>query len=488
MKVLFAICGIILIGLSILAAATLPEIRSDVPLLYWATDANPARGPQMAAFEKWMVDNGYPAVDLELDSNNTGTMKIIIQSASGVGGHIIDVYGGLQLRQYAAAGVILDITDLAKKYDYGLDKTYAAVRDEITVGGRQYSFPCNVTGWPITINRALLEREGLPLPKFDWTWDEFLQWCLAVRKVENGRVTRFAIMPGKSDSWNEFRAHRLWATNGGTIFNETLTKCVANSPQNLEATHFYYDLMFKYNVVPTPVDLAAQASAGGWGGSAPRWVGNELAVGLVVGRWGLIQLRQFKDFKPDVALLPHKVMPMQAVSSRSAAINAGADNPELIARFQQFLSGQTYNHLIVHDVDALPPNPQAAKHPEFLRPTDYPGEHGIHEKYYRAVAEHGVGDEYSPFLSPFVVTRLITHYLSGVDSHAISIEQALSDLTDEMNLELRRNVERDPKLQPTYKKALALQDKIDQLKTAGRPVPTEWIANPILRRLREAGL
>jgi multiple sugar transport system substrate-binding protein len=465
----------------------LPESRSDVPLLYWATDANPARGPQMATFEKWMVRHGYPTVDLELDSNNTGTMKIIIQAASGVGGHIIDVYGGQQLRQYAAAGVILDVTEMAKEYGYGLDKTYASVHDEITVEGRQYSFPCNVTGWPITVNRALLEREGLPLPKFDWTWDEFLEWCQAVTKVENGRVTRFAIMPGNHDSWNQFRAHRLWATNGGTIFNETMTKCIADNPRNLEATQFYYDLMFKHNVVPTPVDMAAQASAGGWGGSAPRWVGNGLAVGLVVGRWGLIQLRQFEDFKPDVALLPYKVMPMQVVTSRSAAINAGAANPELIARFQQFLAGPDYNRLIVHDVDALPPNPRYARGSEFLYPADHPEEHGAHEKYYRAVAEYGVGDEYSPFISPFVVTRLVIKYLSGVDSEAISIERALRELTDEMNLELRRTVERDPKLQPAYAEALALQEEIDKLKAAGKPVPIEWIANPIIRKLRGAG-
>ena len=59
--------------------------RSSVPMLYWVTDANPARGPQMAAFERWMVDNGYGRVTMAVDSNNTGEMKVIIQSTSGVG-------------------------------------------------------------------------------------------------------------------------------------------------------------------------------------------------------------------------------------------------------------------------------------------------------------------------------------------------------------------------------------------------------------------
>ena len=94
MKKLIVICTVVLIALTVLAIGTLPERRSNVPLLYWTSDSNPARGPQIAAFERWMTDKGYGAVELELDSNNTGTMKVIIQATSGVGSEIIDIGGG----------------------------------------------------------------------------------------------------------------------------------------------------------------------------------------------------------------------------------------------------------------------------------------------------------------------------------------------------------------------------------------------------------
>lgn len=480
MKVTFLIATIVLAGAAVFAVVTLPKYTSDVPLMYWTSDPNPARGPQIAAFMQWMADNDYGNVKLELDSNNGGVMKVIIQSASGVASDIVDCYNGNQLRQYVASGVLMDVTDLAKKYGFGLEKTYAAAEQEISVDGRQYTFPCNVSAFPLTINRALLEREGLPLPKFDWTWDEFLRWCLAVRKIdENGRVTRFAVWP--------FRADKLWYANGGTIFNETMTRCTADSPQVREATQFYYDLMFKHHVMPTPVDQSSAPSREGYGGAMLQWLGTELTVSVAIGRYGLIQLRRFENFSPDVALFPHKVMPMQPIGARSAGINACGDNPELVARFLQFLASKEYNRIIVADADALPPNPAAARTPEFLAPKKYPDEHHAHAKYRRAAEEFGVGREYSRFVNPEVVERTIISHLEGTDTRQLTVDQALRGIAAEINRELGRTVERDRKLTAKYRDAVELQSRIDDLKAAGEEPPLEWIANPVIRRLKEAG-
>ncbi len=489
-----------MICLTVLIVATLPERRSDMPILYWTTDANEARTRQIQNFEEWMARRGEQ-VDLELDSGNSGAMKVIIQAASGVGSEIIDVYQGAQLRQYVAAGVLIPLNDvpahygldpefrdLAAKYGFGPDKTYQAVREEIMVDGKQYTFPCNVSGWPLLINRALLERENLPLPKYDWNWNEFLTWCKAVRKIgKGGKVTRFAVMP--------FGAEYLWPGNGASIFNETMTRCVLDSPQAIEATQYYFDLMFKHDVMPTPVEEAA-ATKGGWGHRI-KWLGNEQTVAHQVGRWGLVTLRKYhKDFRPDVALIPHKVMAMQFVSSRSAGINAGVADPLLVARFQQFLASKEYNELIVDDADALPPNPAMAEFPEFKRPPKFPGEHpppgeiGAHEKFLRAVTDHGVGREYSPFILPPVVEKIFRYYQDGIANKELSVEEGMRLTAEKINEELARTVKRDRQLQDKYAQAMALQKEFDRYRRQRRPLGPdmiEKIANPVIRRLREAG-
>ncbi len=483
-----------MIGLSILAVRTLPERRSDLPLIYWTTDANEARGPQILGFEQWLRDNGYREVDLELDCNNSGQMKVIIQAASGVGSPIIDVYQGRQLRQYVAAGVLIPLDDIPEKYglgeefrrlatkwNFGPDRTYPAVAEEIMVNGKQYTFPCNVSGWPLTINRAVLDKRGRELLKYDWNWDEFLEWCKAVRKVdEYGRVTRYAVMP--------FGAEYLWPGAGASIFNETMTRCTLDSPQAIEATQFYFDLMFEHEVMPTPEDEAA-ATEGGWG-SKIKWLGGEQAVAHHVGRWALVTLRRdYKKFKPDVALIPHKVMPMQFVSSRSAGISASVKDVKLVARFLQYLASDPYNDLIVDDADALPPNPTLTPEQQkrFDIPPGYEHEKGVAEKFRLAVVDHGVGREYSPFVLPPIVDRAVYKWQEGIANELISVEKGMQELTKAINKEIDRTVERNPKLREGYNKAVARQKEIDDLKRAGKPVPLEWIDNPVIRRLREAG-
>jgi multiple sugar transport system substrate-binding protein len=480
-KALFVICGVALVGLTVLAVGTLPQRRSDVPVIYWNTDPNPARTRQVATFMRWMRDRGLEGVDLRLDTNNQGTMKIIIQSASGVGSEVIDVYGGGALRQLVSAGVLRDVTDLAAEYGYSMDRTYPGARDELSVDGRQYAFPCNVTANILTINRAFLTDEEVRMIKFDWNWDEFLAWALKVQRIdEQGRIRRYAVWP----SWG-FSARELWAVNGGGIFNETMTRCTLDSPKVLEATRWYYDLMFTHHVIPTPVEAAALPAEAGYGGPALYAVAHDHTVAVAIGRYGLIQLRKFKNFKPAVAMIPYRARPMQFIFSRAAAVNAGAPDPRLAARFQQFLASEAYNRLIIDDADALPPDPKMTLDEEYLKPKDWPEEHGVHEKYAVAAWKYGVSREYSMFINPVVADRVINDYLSGMDSRTRTIEDALRDVTDEVNLEIRRTVERDPKLRPAYEAACRKQADIDRLKAEGKPVPPEMIDNPVLRRMSE---
>jgi multiple sugar transport system substrate-binding protein len=479
MKKIFLVSGLILLALGTFAYLTLPSTASEIPVLYWTTDRNPARVRQVVRFEEWMRREGYQPVDLKVDTNNSGVMKVIIQSASGVASDVVDSYGGHQLRQYEAAGILKDVTGLAKEYGFGFDKTYDSVRAEISVGGTQYAFPCNVTGRPLTINLAALEEAGLPKPKFDWTWEEFLTWAKAVTREREGRMKRYALMP--------FDVSFLWPTNGGTIFNETMTRCTLDSPRVEEATRWYYDLIFKHEVVPSQAEVSTITSESGYGGTGLQLVGHGDVIGVHIGRYGLIQLRHFDSFKPGVALLPHKLMPLQRVRARSAVVNVGGEYPDLAARFLEYLAGETYNRTIIEDADALPPNPAMAQLDAFRNPPEHPEEGPANVKYYRAAAEYGVGREYSPFVKPFAVQRIIKKTREGMDNQAVAIDDGLAEMTEKINTRLRRTVARDPKLKKQYEKALARQKKIDRLKKQGKPVPLKLIDNPVYRRLKEAG-
>ena len=78
---------IIFSGLGILTAiayAIIPAPSSDgrIPIV-WTTDANPARELQVEWFNKLYPDNV-----LSIDPDNTGVMKVVVQSSAGMGPEI----------------------------------------------------------------------------------------------------------------------------------------------------------------------------------------------------------------------------------------------------------------------------------------------------------------------------------------------------------------------------------------------------------------
>ena len=151
------------------------------------------------------------------------------------------------------------------------------------------------------------------------------------------------------------------------------------------------------------------------------------------------------------------------------------------------VAGDTFGRLLVSYPDAVPANQNSVKTPGFPALPDHPGEHHAHEKYVRATVGFGVGAEYSPFVLPVTIQTLYPKYVSGIESRAVSVEQTLRSLTEEINRATDGRIGRDPELKAKFDKAMLVQQQIDRLKTSKQPVPLHLIANPIHRRLQGIG-
>ena len=179
MKFLFlAILGVLLLASAGTYLAA-PDTFSPVPVISWVTDKNPAREKQVETFEQWLVDNGLtdgtktdgtprPGAKLVLDLANRDETKQIMQGVSGVGGDVMDL-GGANLGYFHAIGLVRDVTDAAQKLGYGPDQTWPAIVPDLTQGGRQYVFPCNVGIRLYWVNKATFAKYGQPVPPRRWT-------------------------------------------------------------------------------------------------------------------------------------------------------------------------------------------------------------------------------------------------------------------------------------------------------------------------------
>ena len=277
-----------------LSAATYlsyPDLGSDVPVLYWVTDDNPARGRQIAVFEQWMVDHGHvnatgePLCRLRVDAANYDPSKKIIQGISGVADDIWDIWG---LRYYQSIGLLEDETPYAEKMGFDPSHTFPAIEPDITADGRQYAFPCNVTVDLLWVNVELFRKAGLPPPPKQWTFDEFERIGKALVDKLNG--------PGQHERiffCMSLDLIPMMRSEGLSLFNETLTQCTLKDPRFVDVLHRYYKWTYQDRLLPSLADQQSFAVRQGYQGSALQLFNNGQVAMFPMGRYALIQLREF---------------------------------------------------------------------------------------------------------------------------------------------------------------------------------------------------
>lgn len=480
MRPVFTVLFLLLVVLSFATWWSLPEKQSDKPILYWVTDMHPGRVEQINTFHDWLQKNDYPEMEVRLDAANNDVSKKLIQGVSGVAGEILDVYRGKQEMLYLyQAGILKDMTEPAKELDFGPSNTWKAIRPDLFIDDRQYGFPRNVAVLMYWVNEdTFAEYEMEPPPK-RWTWKDFERIGKEfVEKAnrDNPSPRRFFALPDYFNP-NVLPTVMLRGT-GMDVFNETLTACVLDDSRFTEVLERIHKWTYEDRLIPSSADQASFSGSAGFGGAVLHLF-NEGNFGMVMmGRYALLQLRQFDPIELDVVEPPYKDYPNTIIFAGMPTVYREAVNANLAKYFLSYMASEDYNMLIVRDGDALPPNPKYTNTEAFLRPPDHPNEWGCHEVFTEAADAIAVTYSNSRFVLPVTVSRLFQRYYDLFMNNRITAAEAGQRLTMAINQELRENLEDRPVLRETYENKVRLQKKIDARKAAGRPIPREWIDNP----------
>lgn len=515
MKYLFAAILLILIAAAAVTAWMMPESRTDVPVLYWVTDANPARIEQINRFHHWLVKKGYtkpgdptrPIMEIRVDSANGDSSKVVIQGVSGVGGDVIDVHSaGGAMMYYCDIGLLEDITEQGLKLGFDPTHTWPAIAEDIVIRGEdgkrhQYMYPCNVYTKLLWVNNATLRKYGVERLPERWTFDEFERIGKQfVQTANRGKVNPDVFFADGADLMMMRRSLGL------DTFNETLTRCILDDPRNVEMMNLRHKWTYVDRIIPSSADIQSFSTAAGYGGGAMQLFGSGNYALYGCGRYGLIQFRQFGQMDLSVVELPHGGFPNTITGTRAAAVYKGGKHKDLAVLFVAFLASEDYNMQIVEDADALPPNPQYAQTPEFTQPAKYPNEWDCHEKFSKGQSI-AIPTAHSPFVSPQVVSTIIRNQEDAFMSNVIPAGEAGQKMQRLINEEIARRLAEEPRLQERYQKLCETQRQIDRrveawrqveaLEAQGQPVspelreqakkiPLDWIGNVFYRRYYKA--
>ena len=136
-------------------------------------------------------------------------------------------------------------------------RTLSQFRQHAQIDGHTYYVPWGYNTMGIWYNRTTFKNGNVPEPSPTWTWDDFLSAATALTKPPQNWGMNLTI--------DVFQGIEPWVfTNGGTVLNDSWTRCVINNPAAVEACTFARSLVAK-KLAPSPGGTFNQFSALGQG-------------------------------------------------------------------------------------------------------------------------------------------------------------------------------------------------------------------------------
>lgn len=443
MKYVFGGSFLVLVLLSVVAWLWRPhETDTRIPLI-WVSDDNPLRREQIALFNRL-----YPKYHLKLDPQNGGLEKVIVQSLAGVGPDLFDNYSGWQLDVYVRSGIALDCTNELARRGISTKDIWPCLTNLIVDRGRVYGYLDNASAPAIWYNKQLFDDAGVPYPKPNWTWDDFIS--IAKRLTKRDKYGR-PLQLGFIGSWDWKSILAEW---GGHIYSPAGTRCTLDSPQAIAALQFMKDLTFKYKIMPSLAEETTMARAGGWGADMITLFGSGRGAMAIGGRWWLAVLRQ-----PSYAHLRLGVVPMPpgptgriVGNGRSTLINRFSKHREGALTFLEYMHSKAWNELVNEQADALAPVMKYDYTNTFLHNPKYPKED--YNEVWRSALERATPEQVSYFVNGATVDRILSDKTELIRLGG-SVPKAMREATRLINKAIVDQLRRDPVLKKQYFEKLA---------------------------------
>ncbi|BDG34299.1 MULTISPECIES: ABC transporter substrate-binding protein [Anoxybacillaceae] len=237
--------------------------------------------------------------------------------------------------QFVAKGLLMDLTDRVEK-EINKDEFLPNVLELGQVNGKQYALIRDASAFQMGYNKDLFDKAGVPYPKDDWTWEDFLEAAKKLTKVENGKIVQFGI--------ENFYTNELLVENGGGFVSPDGKKVIIDSPESIEAIQFGRDLIHKYHVQPT----SAQSQ-----GMTNMFLAGKAAMRLL-GPWDWADTAKNANFRWDVVPMPAgKAGNVAAASYLPIGISKGTKHPEEAWKLLKFLTYGKGQDLQLNTISAV---------------------------------------------------------------------------------------------------------------------------------------
>src|SRR5690606_31137584 len=130
--------------------------------------------------------------------------KVMASLASGSYPDVAYIFGS-DLASLARSPKVADLTGLTRRLTVPWKRFWPPIREAVTIDGQVRAAPALLDSLAVVCNKKLFTQAGLPIPRPDWTWREFVDIAKRLTDHDNGRFG--TSWPGTGD---EDTVWRLW--------------------------------------------------------------------------------------------------------------------------------------------------------------------------------------------------------------------------------------------------------------------------------------
>jgi multiple sugar transport system permease protein len=331
-----------LAALLLLVLAWIPGLRGQervtLRLVDWASlEEMPIDERTVAAFEA-----RYPGIRV-LYEPNPGRQyeeKILTGLAAGEPPDVFLLDSKL-IPTFTNKRVLLDLAPYVGPLGVDTAQWYPGVLAMARKDGALYAFPKGFTPLMIFYNRALFRAAGLPAPRPDWTWEEFLADATALTRDRDG--------DGRPEEYGTAFTNYyfywipwVWSGGGDVVSPDGRTATgYLNSPETERALAFPIGLRRDHRVAP---DVGSWIQAEKTGTNYALFANGKIAM-IVDGHWRLPKFaRYIQDGTLDIGVAPFPRHPsgrkVNVMYESGWCVPVNARHPKEAALLAAFMAGE----------------------------------------------------------------------------------------------------------------------------------------------------
>lgn len=163
----------------------------------------------------------HPDIVVSKDSGGVNSDRMLQKVTAGLqAGNYPDIayiYGS-DLANFAAGDQLVDLTDAIDSGEIDWDRFVRPAVDAVTVDGQPRAVPAFIDNLAVVYNEDIFDAAGVPYPKDDWSWNDFLSTAAELNDPGAG-IAGFG-WPGTGDEDTTWRIWPLVWQGGGEIVSD----------------------------------------------------------------------------------------------------------------------------------------------------------------------------------------------------------------------------------------------------------------------------